>query len=190
MVVINLRGTYGSGKTTLARTIMGMYHNVQSHTIEGRKRPLYYTMDHPNSGNPLALIGSYETTCGGCDTINDTKLIFDTVDFLQAHGFDVLYESLLLTADVGRTYDYFTRGWPLNIVLLDLDEDTCIAGVMERRKAVGNYKPLNPKNLRQKITGCKSSCKTLEGRGVPVFRLNRQQALDKVCDMLNLPNIL
>jgi hypothetical protein len=190
-VIINIRGTYGSGKTVLARRIMSLYGDPTAHMVEGRKKPLYYTFEHPEGGNPLAVVGSYETVCGGCDTIPNPPMIFETVDFLQLQGFDVLYESLLLTADVGRTKQYFVGNhWPLNILALATPTEVCIASVNKRREARGQMEPVNPKNLLIKVAGVKSSCKSLAAAGVPIFWVDRDAALIKALDLLNITHCL
>jgi hypothetical protein len=189
--VINIRGTYGSGKTTLARFLMDSYVNQQAQYINGRKRPLYYTLDHPNGGNPLAVLGSYETVCGGCDTITEIALIYDTVDFLQSNGYDVFYESLLLTADVNRTAQWYTNGWDLHIIYLNVPTQVCIDSVNARRRAKDpNATDVDTKNLLLKIQGCKSSRKSLEARGVPCYLLDRVAAFQKTLDLLGVQNLL
>jgi len=189
--VINIRGTYGSGKTTLARFLMDSYVNKQTHFIDGRKRPLYYTFDHPGGGNPLAVIGSYETICGGCDTITEIALIYDTVDFLQANGFDVFYESLLLTADVNRTAGWHVKGWDLHIIYLDVPTQVCIDSVNARRRAKDpSATDVNTKNLLLKIQGCASSRKSLIARGVPCYLLDRAAAFQKCLELLEVESLL
>lgn len=187
MAIINIRGTYGSGKTTLARFVMDSYLNMQPHYMEGRKRPLYYTFDHPEGGAPLAVVGSYETVCGGCDTIQDVSVIFDTVTFLSSEGFDVFYESLLLTADCQRTIDHYNAGWDLHVIYLDVPTQVCLDSVNMRRRAKNpNATDVDPKNLLNKMQGCKSSQRTLERNGVPCYLLDRAAAFSKVLELLKV----
>lgn len=188
--IINIRGTYGSGKTVLARRIMEAYTDRTPHFVEGRKKPLYYTFKHPLGGVPLAVVGSYETVCGGCDTITDSQLVFDLVDSLFNQGFNVLYESLLLTADVGRTQFHFEQmGWPLTIIMLDLPEQLCIDSVNQRRRARGQMEPVNPRNLLAKCGSVRSSCKTLAKAGVPVVATDRDGAFAAIAEILELPDL-
>jgi len=190
-VIINLRGTYGSGKTTIARFVMDSYLNHQKHFQEGRKRPLYNTFDHPNGGNPLAVVGSYETICGGCDTISDTSMIFDTITFLSEAGYDVLYESLLLTADCGRTIKHFQAGWNLHVIYLDVPTMVCFDSVNQRRRAKDPHAvDVDPKNLLGKVQSCKSSKKNLDRNGVPTYLLDRAAAFTKCLELLNVDSIL
>lgn len=185
--VINIRGTYGSGKTFLARRVMETYGEGTPHFIDGRKRPLFYTFPHPDGGKPLAVIGSYETVCGGCDTIGDADTIFNSVNSLQLNGYDVFYESLMLTADVGRTSGGFlVEGWDLHIIHLETSVEDCIAGVYARRADRGDTRELDPKNLLSKVSSAASSAKTLAGYGVPVYRLDRDAAFYQVLKLLDI----
>lgn len=188
--IVNLRGTYGSGKTTIARFVMDNYLNPTKHFMEGRKRPLYYTFDHPDGGTPLAVIGSYETVCGGCDTITDTQMVFDTIDFLK-DDHDVLYESLLLTADCGRTIKYAQSGWDLHVIYLDVPTMVCLQSVNQRRRAKDpQATDVDPKNLLQKVSSCKSSKRNLDRNGVPTYLLDRASAFHKCLELLKVSSIL
>ncbi len=188
--IVTLRGTYGSGKTTIARFVMDQYLNQQAHFMDGRKRPLYYTFDHPEGGTPLAVVGSYETVCGGCDTITDTQMVFDTIDFLK-DDYDVMYESLLLTADCGRTVKFFQSGWNLHVIYLDVATQVCLDSVNMRRRAKDPQAlDVNPKNLLGKVAACASSRKNLERNGVPTYYLDRPAAFLKALELFNITSLL
>ena len=72
-VIVNPRGTSGSGKTELVRRIAaeyGWYDGVANPVRrEGRERPIAYCLPHPLGFRPLLLLGNYEVASGGCDTI-------------------------------------------------------------------------------------------------------------------------
>ena len=107
MTIINIRGTSGSGKSTLARRIMEQYPHRVVFRREGRKQPIGYLYQRdasPNTkGRQLAVIGHYETPCGGCDTIQKMDDIFQLVRDSHEAGHDVLFEGLLISADMKRT---------------------------------------------------------------------------------------
>ena len=95
MTMITLRGTSGSGKTTLARRIMGHYGPRTPHHVDGRKQPLYYRMEHPAGGQPLRVLGHYESPTGGCDTIsNGLNYIYELAEAGHAAGDSVLFEEI------------------------------------------------------------------------------------------------
>lgn len=190
--IINIRGTYGAGKTTLVRFVMDAYINKQAHYMPGRKQPIYYTLDHPNGGNQLAVVGSYETVCGGCDTIPETKLIFETVEYLSNEGYDVLYESVIITGNVGYTVDNCTKNaWNLQVIYLDTPVQVCIDSVNQRRQAKYPGKvDIDPKNLLSKYASCKSSQRTLNTHGVPTYLLSRADAFIKTMELLGVESVL
>lgn len=135
--LINIRGTSGSGKSTLARRIKDHYTGqTRKYFEEGRKRPIGTVHEHadPNQ-RPLAMIGHYETPCGGTDTITDMDHIFELVRKSQAAGFDVLFEGLLISADFNRTFALHEQfGNQLLVVGLDVDLDTCLDSINSRRR--------------------------------------------------------
>jgi hypothetical protein len=107
-LIINPRGTGGSGKTQLARRIMTDYRWKEAGAIEavhrtGRERPIGYRLRHPHGGRPLFVLGHYERTSGGCDTIRaaDGGLdeIFRLADARASSGHDVLLEGSALSAE-------------------------------------------------------------------------------------------
>ena len=65
--VINLRGTSSAGKRTLARSIMAAYSRQEPVYRPGRRRPVAVAC-RSDGRCPLAVLGHYDTACGGCDT--------------------------------------------------------------------------------------------------------------------------
>lgn len=193
-MIINIRGTSGSGKSTLARKVMALYGNRVAYKREGRKQPIGYLYRRPpnsphqvSAGRGLAVIGHYETPCGGCDTIQKMDDIFQLVRDADAQGHDVLFEGLLISADMKRTLALHEEGLDLKVIALDVDIDTCIASVNERRWAKSPDKPgVNPKNTISKHKGVKSSMKKLGEAGVPATFCNRDEALLLIRELLHV----
>lgn len=214
-MIINIRGTSGSGKSTLVRSIKALYHGTTlKFKEEGRKQPVGYSCircvppDLP--GPPLGLVGHYETDCGGCDTIASMDRIFELA--LQAHekGLDVIFEGLLISADVNRTVDLM-KSVPANtlhVIALDVPIEECLDSVNARRrgKDLRRWKAVNPlaenvtdtpegvtfragvnpKNTISKHKGVKQSCARLVAAGVPVHVLGRVAAYNKIKELLGL----
>ena len=216
-MIINIRGTSGSGKSTLVRSIRALYKGPTiSFKEEGRKQPIGYmhhrsatalswAADDPLPGPPLGLVGHYETDCGGCDTIPKMERIFELA--LRAHekGMDVLFEGLLISADVNRTVDLMKSvGAPdtLHVIALDVPIEECLDSVNARRRGkwerqkeakgpewVKAWTPpldVNPKNTISKHKGVKQSCERLRAAGVPVHVLGRVAAYNKVKELFSL----
>jgi len=185
-MIINIRGTSGSGKSTLARNIMALYDTKVAYRREGRKQPIGYTYG-TNGGQLLSVVGHYETPCGGCDTIQKMDDIFQLVRDADALGHDVLFEGLLISADMKRTLALHTEGLDLRVVALDVDIETCLASVNQRRWAKNPDKPgVNPKNTVSKHKGVQSSMKKLKEAGVPASFCSRDEAFLLIRELLHV----
>lgn len=193
MAIINIRGTSGSGKSTLVRRVMGRYQSKARVKIEDRKQPIGYILTKAMH-RPLALVGHYETACGGCDTITSMDDIYERVRAAAVAGMDVLFEGLLISADANRiiALDAWTKEAHLGatscrVVALDTPLELCLTSVNQRRRAssdaVGKpYKgDVNPKNTKSKFQGVKSSMKRLEAAGVACSWESRESAYELIC---------
>ncbi len=198
MTIINIRGTSGSGKSTLVRAVVKMYDRRLPVKIEGRKQPIGYihqVIEHVGSGHdvsekivgrPLAVIGHYETDCGGCDTITSMDDIYNRVRASHALGMDVLYEGLLISADANRVIALHTEGFPVRVVALSTPLEECLASVNHRRRNSAMLKgreykgDVNPKNTASKFAGVKSSMRRIEAAGIPCSWESRSSSLELI----------
>ncbi|WP_137389483.1 hypothetical protein [Rhodoligotrophos defluvii] len=146
-LIINPRGAGGSGKTELVRRILEKYGWIRGASCSntgielinrpGRGRPFGYHIRHPGRGRPLVVLGDYEVTSGGCDTIpiahGGLEEIARSADAFATAGHDVLIEGLALGADVkysmalARTHD-------LRIIRLSTPVDQCARNLVSRRR--------------------------------------------------------
>lgn len=176
-MLINIRGTSGSGKSTLVREVTKLYTQRTAFRVEGRKQPLGYVFTRP-SGRSLAVVGHYETACGGCDTIPSLDRIIELVRQSHIAGHDVLFEGLLIASEYTRTVQLHHDGLPLRVVQLTTPLDLCLESINLRRRAkTPDKEDVNPKNTTTKFRGVLSICNKLEASGVPVQRLDRAVAL-------------
>lgn len=97
-MIIQVRGTSGSGKSTVVRKVMESLGDWSPEFIDGRKRPIRYRHKRYKG---LVVLGHYEIDCGGCDTIGSAPKVFEAV---QDTKFTVLLsEGLLWGEDVKWT---------------------------------------------------------------------------------------
>jgi hypothetical protein len=183
-IVINVRGTSGSGKSHLVREVMKRYGSPMKYFRDGRKQPIGYRLKpREGFGRDLAVIGHYETDCGGCDTVPKIDEIFELVRKAHADGMDVLFEGLLISAEVNRTAKLHADGIPLVVIALDVPLEECLASVESRRAAKSERTgrpprgPLNPDNTKSKHRGTLQAAERLNAAGVEVHRLDRDRAL-------------
>ncbi len=193
-MIINIRGTSGSGKTTLVRKIMEQYGRCQVYKEPGRRQPIGYVCREPINNNvasqPLAVIGHYETACGGCDTIQKMDHVYELVRESYKSGYHVLYEGLLLSAEVNRAQALHDDGFPLCIVGLDqVPLEVCLDSVNQRRMdrlGPEKFTPVKEKNTKSKFKGVQSSMRRFQEAGVRVESCDRDSALELIMMEFNL----
>lgn len=217
MTIINIRGTSGSGKSTVARDIMALYTGGRRKFFSPeRKQPLGYTLNRgtvSKTGRGLAVVGHYETPCGGCDTITSMDRIFDLVRISHTAGYDVLFEGLLISAEVNRMAQLHLDGLPTHVVLLDVPLEECLRSVNERRRRqyddrlgrlrrendereAAGKKPVlpypeyrgevNPKNTESKWKGSRQATARLQSLGVSCCTADRGAAVDYIKVLLEI----
>lgn len=207
MTIINIRGTSGSGKSTVARQLMALYEpNPLRYREAGRKQPLGYRYKRRVSEEfrscnhvwDLAVVGHYETDCGGADTIPDYDKLMKLVMAGMDAGMDVLFEGLLFSGDVKHTTELREyaekQGTMLHVVAMQMDLDLCVESINIRRNAKAQRlgrpakPPVNPKNTIAKHRGLTLACKRLEEARVTVHRpIGREATFDLCKQLLRLP---
>lgn len=143
-MIIQIRGTSGSGKSTVMRKVMAEIVKDSAQpwdpeTIETRKMPLYYNR------NGVIVLGHYEIACGGCDTIGSVPQIFAVIKTLPEFDY-LLCEGLLLSEDVKWTLTVpDTR-----VIFLTTDPEECLTRVKQRQQEKGR-EPTDPARVRRKL---------------------------------------
>jgi hypothetical protein len=145
-LIINPRGTSGSGKTELVRRILAEYGWRRGGTLDEvqplfwprRKAPFAYRLQHPLDGRPLIVLGHYGVTSGGCDTIRvkDGGLAEAArlADEFATSGYDVLLEGLRLSSDVELSRKLAASD-AMHVLLLTTPIDECVRNLIGRRRA-------------------------------------------------------
>lgn len=194
-MIINLRGTSGSGKSTVTRAVMERYPQHTKVKVAGRKQPIGNILDGALEGGvpgralpPLYIPGHYETPCGGCDTITSMDTIYEHVRKAVSAGMDVFFEGLLLSSEFNRTLalaEDFGRD-QLLVIGLDLPLQECVDSVNGRRRAKrGEDAPgVNPKNTESKWKATRSVIAKLEAHQVRCEWQGREGALRRVLEEL------
>lgn len=185
-MIINVRGTSGTGKSTLIRRVMEQYPNKARIMDPGRKQPIGYVCSRPK-GNNLGVVGHYETPCGGCDTIAAMDRIFELVASSWSPQMDIIFEGLLISADVNRTAALHHATLPLLVVALNTPIDVCIESINERRQRRNpDLPPVKEKNTISKYKGVQKSVDRLNAEGVTTFWGSRETAYDRIAAELGL----
>jgi hypothetical protein len=138
-MLINLRGTSGSGKST---AVLGLLVQCPHKRIYGAlgRLPEAYAL----CAQPVFVIGPYVSNCGGCDRILPFALVPQLIEKYAQRG-DVVFEGLLLSTFYGEVGRMMERR-DAAVMFLDTPLEVCIARVKARRGG----RPFNPKLLTQK----------------------------------------
>jgi adenylate kinase family enzyme len=160
--IINIRGTSGSGKSTLVRRLMEAHGPV---TPLGSPKVQGY-----QCGPGLRVVGRYTTACGGCDGIKTQDEICARVREYAQHG-HVVFEGLLASGLHSRYRDLAREMGGFTFAFLNTPLDVCLARVVRRRFAKGNFEPLDPSQTVAKHKVVQRVARYLEHDGFPVVWL-------------------
>lgn len=171
-MIIQIRGTSGSGKTWVMKSLLAKLKPFDSCSIYGRKKPLFYRND---SG--VTILGHYDSACGGCDNIGSAAAVATLIKELEEGVYTVIptviiCEGLLLSEDSKWT----SQMKDVRVIYLTTPVDRCITQILQRRAAAGNDKPLNESNTRNRVSVIERSRVKLIEKGVHCVRCTSYQA--------------
>ncbi len=191
-VIINVRGTSGSGKTTAARFFLNNYPNTEMRrsqtSASGRvsSKIMGYSIAVPVLGNPLYLVGTYANTCGGLDVMGTQSEHADLISKAYLAGGNVLCEGLLASgvshnATAPRRMLEVAGKENVIFAILDTPLDVCLDRVRARRAARAaaggvEAKPFNEINTRQKYKDTMEAAERLLAEGYRVVMLDHLNA--------------
>lgn len=165
-MIIQLRGTSGSGKSTAMRKLISLirpFEQWKSERIDGRKNPLYYWTTY--GSRIVNVLGHYESPCGGVDTIQGYDSLMSLVrDLTAKESSHVLMEGLLLSEDAKNTLALLPRD--VRCIFLSTPLGICLERIRGRRAEKGNEKPLNVENTSRRVAVIERARVRLEAAGV------------------------
>ena len=193
-MIINIRGTSGTGKSTLVTRLMEQHKVVDTleEYVLGKRdkigprtkmKTVGYTLD-----NGIHIVGRYETKCGGCDTIKTQDQVFNLVTTANHHFKHVIFEGLLTCNSYGRWKD-LANETPFFFLFLDTSIETCLDAVVERRiqrgKTPEEAKPDERTiyNLTRMYDTNQKNYKKCVQDGLNAAMVNRQGAWDLLLEL-------
>ena len=136
-MIINIRGTNGSGKTWTVRQLINAY--AATPIMCGK-----YIEGYQCGG--ARVVGRYDRPSGGCDAIKTQDEVCNLVRSYSAHG-PVIFEGLLVSGIFDRyrklSSEYIDYRW----VFLNTPLDICLGNISARRMQVGKSKEFDPVNV-------------------------------------------
>lgn len=192
--VVNIRGTSGSGKSTVARRVIehlvsAGHHNHQVvGELGGKNRILGHQV------GDVFFLGKYATDCGGVDSMSWKGAADDICDLVHhkaTHG-PVVFEGLMASSwGTGRLLDLWERCEKrVHVLMLTTSLEDCLASVNARRRGRAEregkeYTPVNPENTRAKYHGSLKGAENLVARGMTTIeRVGREEAYLRARELL------
>ncbi len=139
--ILSIRGTNGSGKSSLVRQLMEYLGTSDPFSFDGK--PAGYRFTRPD-GQRIFVLGKYTTACGGLDSSFSYKGAADNVilclDSLAEKG-HVVCEGVVAMSSYGFgrlsnfANDQKAKGNNVIFARLDTPADLCVQRVHARRKA-------------------------------------------------------
>lgn len=173
-IVVNIRGTSGSGKSYIIHQLLSLEDWNEWKDSSGKILGYY------NSRNGWAIVGSYHNACGGCDTVRSQDEIEERIQIFLNGGYNVVFEGLLVSTLSSRWSNFSNRiSTQANTVFYYLDTpiETCIENIKNRRLQAGNTKPLNENNTHNRVRQINNSFNNLTKSGCCCIRISSKQLL-------------
>lgn len=171
-MIIQIRGTSGSGKSTAMRRWMETAGPWEGQLVDGRKKPLFYS-----NAKDVVVLGHYDSQCGGCDTIGSAAAVNELIGKVAGgtfHGNErkIVCEGLLLSEDT----KWSSQMDDLRVIYLTTPLDRCLRQIESRREEKGKAtKPLNVDNTTRRFAVIERSRVKLMELGVPCVRCSVEQ---------------
>jgi len=182
--IVSLRGTSGSGKSTVAFTLLK--NHPYEEIIGGDNKVKGYIINASASGvkSPITLIGPYKTVCGGCDGVPTQQEAADRAVHYHQKG-HVLMEVLLASAagPKGAVTATIHETGEAVFAIMDTPVDVCIERVKARRLARGDEREFNPKNTKDKWTQTRSTASALFKLDYDVRSIDHTNAYEEVMNI-------
>lgn len=184
--IINLRGTSGSGKSTVAKTFIDNHPHSEVRDPNTNK-VIGYKVDASAVGltKPVFIVGRYDTACGGGDTLKDEEDAVHKCETAQQYG-HVLMERMLTSGSgpKGKFASSFAGTGKIVYAILDTPLETCLERVMKRRESRGETKPFNPENTINKYRQTRRAASMLYDAEEDVRSIDHTNAFQQVVDIM------
>ena len=172
-MIVNIRGTSGSGKTFLVRQLMAAC-NAEPVLDENSKIDAYRL-----DGN-IYILGRYTNVCGGCDTIRTQDQVCDRVRKYAAMG-HVIFEGLLITHIFGRYHNLSQELGGIVWAFLDTTLDQCFENIYKRNGG----KPVKEQNTTSAWEAARRVYEKAKQAGERVIWLHYENAYDELVTLLH-----
>lgn len=177
-MIINIRGTNGSGKSTVVKTFLRRFPHTELFGALGPRRPEAYKVRIP--GHWLYVVGPYQAITGGIDSLPlSAEEIVALLEKYRKIG-DVIFEGVVISTYHGKIGEWLVTHKRVALVIyLDTSLKDCLEGL-----AVRGSEPRGTKNVEAKIKMIERTRQRFEQAGVKTELCARNVAVDIVREWL------
>ena len=184
-MIVNIRGTSGSGKSTIVVRLMEKFGSVPdladdsvAWPKEKKSRIIGYSLEKTDG----YVVGPYTTPTGGCDKIPTQDLVCDLVRRAAKMHKHVIFEGLIISHNYARYRDLAIELGDYRFVFLDTHINVCLDRIRKRRLASDFQRkgPLNEKNTRDKYRDNRRVLRKLMEDGMDVYYMDGMKATRQV----------
>lgn len=183
-MLIQIRGTSGSGKTWIINSLRSKY---DFKPIKKNGLIMGYYSKELNT----FLVGKYETACGGCDSIKTQDETCNRIRKGLSKGWNVIFEGLICSHISKRYADLYKEltdnGKRVEFIFLNTSLEKCRENINKRRALAGK-EPTTAKNTEKDYTSTRKSRKNMNSMGVPnsdMPIMSSEKALAHILEVLN-----
>lgn len=181
-IIIDLRGTSGSGKSTCAKRFLDEHASTKIVGLTGKHLGYTVMLTH----RPLFILGRYTSPTGGCDTIPDMDEVIVRINHGYNLGYNVLLEGLRTSGVMGRLGANSVQYGPQYIfAFLDTPLTTCVKNINARRAARGALPLKDHKHTYSKFRAVESVRRRVTEQGRRVLTVNWLTAKDQLLEVFN-----
>lgn len=165
-MIVMIRGTNGSGKSHVVRTILAEGRKISEH-LEGST-----LIRLPRVTRPVLTIGPYIAgrSMGGCDCIRQPSKIYTLIDLALLQRWHVLLEGVVLATKPFLAYH--EQGLDVRMMLLDPPLTACREQIAARQKIKGHASRLSARAMESKLERAREMYRLARAAGMTAVRFD------------------
>lgn len=169
-MIVNLRGTNGSGKSYVVHRLLERCSLRVPVSIQDGRRTIGYVCDHR-----FFVAGHYDIANGGVDTLSSLDYAYHLVRHYSSEGFHAIFEGKNMSDGHHRVTALHHEGRDVRVVFLDTSLDECVRSVRSRGHRISErtIERLYVKSMRERVALERVS-------GLTVLHENRERVLEIV----------
>lgn len=181
-LIFNIRGTNGSGKSTVVRHFLPGARPIYG--LLGARDPEAYLCNLPWLKDNLYVLGPYRNRIGGCDRIRPFDNILTLLDKYAPRG-HIMFEGVLVSDNYGRVGEWLeSKGSASVVVFLDTPLEVCVERVKARTDKPGTQHMERKFKEILKVRGW-----FLENGKLRVVDASSETAPVVITELLNAPGV-